>query len=215
MRRLILLASLLALLSLVACSEPAPPAPAFRNTDITGAEFGRSLAGMSDPRGKPVELADFKGRALVVFFGYTSCPDVCPTTLARLAEVMKALGKDASRVQVLLVTLDPERDSAEKLSAYVTAFDPSFVGVRGDAAATEAVAREFKVFYSKVRVSDTSAQHAAHGHAGHHHDEGDYAIDHSAAIYVLDPAGRIRLYVKDDAAVDAIASDLRLLLAGK
>jgi protein SCO1/2 len=206
MRRLLLLAWILAL---TACSEPAPN---FRNIDITGAEFGRSLAGMNDHHGKAVTLADFKGRALVVFFGYTACPDECPTTLARLAEVMKTLGPDAGRVQVLLVTLDPERDSAEKLGAYVTAFDSSFVGLRGDEAATKEIAREFKVVYAKTRVGDSKAQH---DHSGHHHDEGDYAIDHSAGIYVYDPQGRIRLYVKDDATVDAIASDLRLLLAGK
>ena len=202
MRRLIFLISIFAL-ALYACGEPAP---VFRNTEITGAEFGRSLTGMKDQRGEAATLATYKGQALVVFFGYTSCPDVCPTTLARLAEVMKALGKDASRVQVILVTLDPERDTAERLAAYVTAFDRSFIGVYGDEAATAATAREFKVFYSKT---------GGGGHHHHGHDEGDYTIDHSAGIYVFDPEGRIRLYVKDDAPVDSIASDLRLLLAGK
>lgn len=182
---------------LVGCGEREPTA--FRSTELGGAQFGRSLDGLRDHHGTPKTLADFKGRALVVFFGYTSCPDVCPTTLSRLAAVVKALGPDAARVQVLFVTLDPERDTAQKLADYVPWFDPSFIGLYGDAAATDAAAREFKVFFARRPGS------AALG----------YAIDHSAGAYVFDPAGRIRLYVKDDAPVEAIAGDLKLLLAGK
>lgn len=195
-------------LGLAGCTKPAPAT--FRNTDITGAEFGRSLAGLKDHRGKPGTLADFQGKAVLVFFGYTACPDVCPTTLARLAEVMKALGGDADRVQVLLVTVDPERDTPETLAAYVTAFNPSFLGMSGDMPATEAVAREFKVFFARSKAG-AGASHEHH----HEHAEDSYAVDHSTGTYVFDPAGKVRLYVKDDAPVDAITSDLKLLLAAK
>ena len=184
---------------LAGCTPPKPAA--FSNTDITGAAFGRSLSGLKDQNGKPQTLADFQGKAVVLFFGYTSCPDVCPTTLSRLAKVMEQLGGEAGKVQVLLVTVDPERDTPQKLGAYVTAFNSSFIGLSGDLPATEAVAKEFKVFFTK----NTS---------GHQHHEGmGYTIDHTAGAYVFDPAGKIRLYVKDDASVDAIARDLKRLLA--
>ena len=199
---------LILFLGLAACTKPAPAT--FRNTDITGAEFGRSLAGLKDHHGKPGTLADYQGKAVLVFFGYTSCPDVCPTTLARLAEVMKALGGDADRVQVLLVTVDPERDTPEKLGAYVTAFSPVFLGMSGDLPATEAVAKEFKVFFARSKAGAVASREHHHEHAAD-----SYSIDHSTGIYVFDPAGKVRLYVKDDAPVDTITSDLRLLLAAK
>lgn len=183
-------------LGLFACTAQTPAA--FRNTDISGAEFGRTLA-LTDHHGQPRTLADFRGKAVIVFFGYTSCPDVCPTALARFAEAMQQLGADAARVQVLFVTLDPARDTPAKLAAYVPWFDPSFLGLYGDAAATAAAAREFKVFYAKKETGGGMA----------------YVLDHSAGAYVFDPAGRIRLYVKDDATIAAIVGDLRDLLAGK
>ena len=200
-------------LALAGCSEP-PPAPIFHSTDITGAEFGRSLAGLKDHRGKPATLADFQGKAVVVFFGYTSCPDVCPTTLARFASVLKQLGAEAERVQVLLVSVDPERDTPEKLAAYMPSFHPSFIGLYGDMPATEAVAKEFKVFFARSKAG------ASNGHA-HNHDHGqaqpteNYMIDHSTGSYVFDPTGKVRLYVKDDTSVEAIVQDLKLLLAAK
>ena len=201
------LLALLLWLGLSACSKPPPSA--FLATDISGAEYGRSLAGLKDHRGKPGALADFQGQAVLVFFGYTSCPDVCPTTLARLAEVMKKLGDDADRVQVILVTVDPERDKPDRLAAYVSAFNPSFLGLSGDLPATEAVAREFKAFFSRNKASASS------GHAHHHEAAADaYTVDHSTGSYVFDPAGRVRLYVKDDAPVDTIVSDPKRLLAG-
>jgi protein SCO1/2 len=184
-------------LALAACGDPMPVA--FRNTDIGGAQFGRELVALKDHNGKATTLADFRGKAVLVFFGYTSCPDVCPTTLARLAEVMTVLGNEASQVQVLFVTLDPERDTAEKLRAYVPWFHASFIGLYGDPAATEATAREFKVFFARSK-----------GSAGM-----GYTIDHSAGAYAFDPGGRIRLYIKDDASIDAIASDLKRLLTGQ
>lgn len=193
LRRTILLALSL---GLFACTAQTPAT--FRNTDITGAEFGRTLA-LTDHNGKARTLSDFAGKAVILFFGYTSCPDVCPTALARFAEVMKRLGPDAPRVQVLFVTIDPARDTQAQLAAYVPWFDPSFIGLYGDTAATEAAAREFKVFYAKKETGGGMA----------------YVLDHSAGAYVFDPAGRIRLYVKDDATIDAIAGDVRELLAGK
>lgn len=179
---------------LAACArEPA----AFRNTDLTGATFGRALA-LSDHHGQWRSLADFRGKVVVLFFGYTSCPDICPTMLARLAEVMKALGDDAGRVQVLFVTLDPERDSAERLKDFVPWFHPSFLGLRGDAGQIKAVTEEFRVFSARKEVA---------GELG-------YVLDHSSGAYVFDPAGQLRLYVKDTASIEDIAADIRQLLRG-
>lgn|SRR5574343_791401 len=191
-RRLFLI---LAMAALLACQRVPV---AFNNTDLTGATFGRQLA-LTDHFGQPRSLPDFAGKAIIVFFGYASCPDVCPTMLAKLAEVMKALGDDASRVQVLFVTVDPERDSAERLKEFVPWFYPTFLGLRGDAVQTRAATEEFRVFAAKKQVS---------GEMG-------YVIDHSAGAYVFDPAGRLRLYVKDTAGIADIAADIRLLLQGK
>lgn len=184
-----------ALALLAACTREAPP---LQNTDITGAEFGRRLA-LTDHHGTARTLADYRGKAVVLFFGYTSCPDVCPATLSRFAEVMKQLGKDAERVQVLFVTLDPARDTPAKMAEYLKWFHPSFVGLTGNAAAIEAAAREFKVFAAKKEVG---------GGMG-------YVVDHTSGAYVLDPAGHLRLFVKDDAPVEAIAADLKALLGGR
>lgn len=190
-------ALLLGLLVMTAgCGDP-PPAP-WRTTDIAGADFGRELKGLVDHHGKPAALADFRDKVVLLFFGYTACPDVCPGTLARFAEVMKALGPEASRVQVLFVTLDPERDTPEKLAVYVPWFHPSFVGLSGEAAAIAAAAREFKVFFARSKQ--------ASGAMG-------YLVDHSTGAYALDAAGRIRLYLRDDAPVEAIVSDVKRLLA--
>ncbi|WP_226405427.1 SCO family protein [Ferribacterium limneticum] len=169
----------------------------FRNTDLTGATFGRQLA-LVDHQGQQRSLTDFQGKATVVFFGYTSCPDICPTMLARLADVMKALGSDAERVQVLFVTVDPERDSAERLKDFVPWFNPTFLGLRGDAAQIKAATEEFRVFAARKPVE---------GELG-------YVIDHSTGAYVFDPAGRLRLYVKDTSSVDDITADIHLLLQG-
>jgi protein SCO1 len=184
-------ALLLALL-VAACS---PEAPKFRSTDITGSDFGKELA-LTGHDGKPRTLADFRGKAVVLFFGFTHCPDVCPTTLAEAAAVMKALGKDAERVQVLMVTVDPERDTAAVLAKYVPAFDPRFLGLYGDAAATQRVAKEFKIFYEK-RAGATPAS---------------YSVDHSGQSYVIDPQGRLRLFVRHDRIAQDLAEDLRTLL---
>ena len=173
----------------------APDGPKFQSSDVTGAAMGRTLA-LTDHNGKPRTLADFRGKVVVVNFGYTQCPDVCPTTLAQLAEVMKKLGPDANRVQVLFVTVDPERDTPELLSKYVPAFDPRFAGLYGDAEATERTAKEFKIIYQK-RPGPTP---------------GSYTMDHSAGTYIFDPQGRLRLYVSYGQGPDVFAHDLRELL---
>lgn len=178
--------------SLLACTAGGPQ---FKASDITGSSFGRDFE-LHDPQGNTRRLADFRGKAVVVFFGYTQCPDVCPTTLASLAEAMKALGPDADRVQVLFITVDPERDTPALLAQYVPAFDPRFLGLYGDAEATAHTAREFKIIYQKVPGSSA----------------GTYTMDHSAGTYVFDPQGRLRLYVANGQGADVFAHDLRELL---
>jgi protein SCO1 len=173
----------------------APDGPKFQASDVTGAAFGREFQ-LNDAAGKPRTLADYRGKAVVVFFGYTQCPDVCPTTLAELAEVMKKLGPDADRVQVLFVTIDPERDTPDLLSKYVPAFDPRFMGLYGDAAATARTAKEFKIIYQKQPGATP----------------GSYTMDHSAGTYIFDPQGRLRLYVSYGQGPEVFAHDLRELL---
>ena len=194
MLRTVLLAAALSAF-LTACS---PEAPKFRSTDITGADFGKELA-LTGHDGKPRTLADFRGKVVVLFFGYTHCPDICPTTLADMAAVMKALGPDAARVQVLFVTVDPERDTPEMLAKYVPAFDPAFLGLTGDAAAAQRAAKEFKIFYEKRPGSASGA----------------YTVDHSGQSYVLDAQGRLRLVVRHDRIAQDLAEDLRALLKEK
>lgn len=205
----VVVAGLLAVLSLSACGDKSssgaaggsqemtlsPANSAFINTDVTGLGYARDFA-LTDHTGKPRTLADYKGKAVVVFFGYTQCPDVCPTTMVEMANVMKELGPQASKVQVLFVTVDPERDTQELLSKYVPAFDPSFVGLYGDQAATDKVAKEFRVFYQKVPGKTP----------------GSYTMDHTAGSYVFDPEGHIRLFVRHGQGPDPIAHDLKLLL---
>lgn len=186
--------SLLALW-LAACS---PEAPTFRSTDITGADFGRELA-LPGHDGRPHTLADFRGKLVVLFFGYTHCPDICPTTLADVAALMKKLGPDAARIQVLFVTVDPERDTPAVLAKYVPAFDASFLGLSGDAAATQRVAREFRIVYEKRPGGAPGA----------------YTVDHSSQLYVLDAQGRLRLLARHDRLAQDLAEDLRVLLKEK
>jgi len=191
----LLRASLIVVLAVIlgACGKDGPK---FQASDVTGSTFGREIS-LTDQNGKPRTLGDFRGKAVVVFFGYTQCPDVCPTTLAMLAEAMKQLGSAADRVQVLFVTVDPERDTAELLSKYVPAFDARFLGLRGDADATARTAKEFKVIYQKQPGTTP----------------GSYSMDHSAGLYVFDPQGRLRLYVNPTLGADVVAHDLRALLA--
>jgi protein SCO1/2 len=181
--------------ALVACGNP--EAPKFRGTDITGADFGKTLA-LTGHDGKPRVLEDFRGKLVVLFFGYTHCPDICPTTLADAAAALKTLGPEAARVQVLFVTVDPERDTPELLAKYVPAFNPDFLGLSGDAAATERVAKEFKIFYEKRPGAAPGA----------------YTVDHSAQCYVLDAEGRLRLIERHERIAQDLAPDLRTLLKG-
>jgi len=172
--------------------------PSFKAVDITGAEYASKLQ-LQDPDGKPRTLADFKGKVVVVFFGYTQCPDVCPTTMAELAEVKRSLGADGARVQGIFVTVDPERDTADLLKAYVANFGPDMLGLRGTVDETKAAAKEFKVFFSKVPgKTDTS-----------------YTIDHTAGSYVFDAKGKVRLFTRYGSGAKALADDLKVLLAEK
>lgn len=187
------IAALAVAAALVACS---PEKPSFHGADITGAGLGGGL-NLTDHTGKRRTLADFAGKAVVVFFGYTHCPDACPTTLAEMKQVKAELGPDGDRLQVLFVTIDPQRDTPELLASYVPAFDPSFLGLYGDAAATERTAEAFKVYFEKVPgpTPDT------------------YSMDHTVARYVYDPQGRLRLLAKPDESPAALAHDIELLLA--
>lgn len=171
--------------------------PAFKGIDITGSDYGRTLS-LPDQHGKLRTLADFKGKVTVVFFGYTQCPDVCPTTMAELAQVKKALGPDGERVQGVFITVDPERDTPELLKAYMAGFDPSFVALRGTPEETAAVAKDFKVFYAK-----------APGKA-----EGSYTMDHTAGSYIYDATGRLRLFTRYGSGAEALTADIKALLAG-
>ncbi|MDE2366654.1 MAG: SCO family protein, partial [Betaproteobacteria bacterium] len=164
-----------AIFVLAACGNATKPT--FNSTDITGATFGRELK-LTDHTGVPRTLADFKGKAVILFFGYTHCPDICPATMAELAGAMKKLGRDAERVQVLFVTVDPERDTPETLKQYLSAFDPAFLGLYGDAQATKDIVGEFKAVYQKQ--AGTSAD--------------THTVEHSAGIYIFDTKGQLRLY---------------------
>ena len=187
-----LLATALFALLLAGCGDPTPK---FQLTDITGADFARSFQ-LTDHNGKPRSLAEFKGKVVVVFFGYTHCPDVCPVTLSELATVAKELGKDAQRMQVLFVTVDPERDTPAVLAKYVPAFDPEFLGLYGDAETTARTAKEFKIFFQKQSTPG-----------------GAYTVDHSAGTYVYDTAGRVRLFSSYGQGAAKMLSDIRTLLS--
>lgn len=194
-RRIAALALLLVAALLAGCGGRGAK-PEFKLTDITGADFGRELS-LTDHNGKPRTLADFRGKVVVVFFGFTHCPDACPTTLAELAQVAKELGDEARKMQVLFVTVDPERDTPEVLKRYVPSFDPGFLGLYGDAEATARAAKEFKIYYQKQPLPD-----------------GGYSVDHSAGTYILDPQGRLRLFARYGAGAPVLLHDIRLLLKG-
>jgi protein SCO1/2 len=192
MKRLLVLLAMA--LALAACSKMAKP-PSFQNTDITGLDYAHGFT-LTDQNGQQRTLADFKDKVVVMFFGYTQCPDVCPTTMAEMAKVMQQLGPQADQVQVLFVTVDPERDTLELLKQYVPNFDKRFLGLRGDPAQTKAVAKEFKVFYQKVPGSQP----------------GSYSMDHTAGMYVFDKSGKVRLFIRNGQSTDAIVSDVKQLL---
>ena len=180
---------------LTACQ---PDKPQFRGIDITGADYAQGFQ-LTDFDGKPRSLADFKGKVVVVFFGYTQCPDVCPTTMGEMAQVKKLLGPEGDKLQVLFISIDPERDTPEVLKAYMASFDPGFLGLY--AASPDALAqlaKDFKVYYKKVDGKTPTS----------------YTMDHTAASFVYDPQGRLRLYSRYGSGAEAMADDVRLLLKG-
>ena len=181
------------LVAITACS----PKPEFKNIDITGSSaFGKDFS-LVDPDGNVRTLADFKGKVVVMFFGYTQCPDICPTTLTEMQQVMTLMGPQSDKVQVLFVTVDPARDTAAILKQYVPAFDPRFLGLRpADDAALEKVAKDFKIYYKKVPGTSP----------------GSYTMDHTAGSYAFDPQGHLRLYIKHAQGPETLAHDLRELL---
>ncbi|MFM0323682.1 SCO family protein [Caballeronia glebae] len=191
LRRVFALLLLAALLS--ACEK----APSFKNLDITGnTQFGSDFS-LPDTHGKTRTLADFKGKAVVLFFGYTHCPDVCPTTLAELSQAMQQLGDKSKDVQVLMVTVDPARDTPDLLGQYVAAFNPTYIGLRpADDAQLVKVAKDFRVYYAKSQGKTP----------------GDYTMDHTAASYVFDKDGKLRLFARDGQGVEPWVHDLKLLI---
>jgi protein SCO1/2 len=190
---LLKISAVCAALALSGCT---PSTPTFQNTDITGADFGKNFT-LTDHTGKTRSLSDYQGKVVLIFFGFTQCPDVCPTTLAELSEVMKKLGSGADRVQVLFITVDPERDTQTLLGQYVPAFDPRFVGLTGSVEQIAAVAKDFKAFYQKVPTPN-----------------GSYTVDHFSGMYAFDATGRIRLFIRYRAPMDSVVADVKTLLKG-
>ncbi len=187
---------LLTTVALAACSAEKPK-PAFKNIDITGAAYAKALS-LPDVNGKTRTLADFNGKVTIVFFGFAQCPDVCPSTLAEIAEVRTKLGAAGAQVQPVFVTVDPERDTAPVLKDYVRTFGEDVVALRGTLEQTQAAAREFKVYFAKVPGKT----------------EGSYTVDHTAGSFIFDPKGQVRLFVRYGGGAEALASDLKLLLSG-
>ncbi|MET0336037.1 MAG: SCO family protein [Rhizobacter sp.] len=182
---------------LAACDRGGPGSKqAFKGVDITGADYAKDFE-LADTDGKLRHMADFKGKVAVVFFGFTQCPDVCPTTMLELAQVKKSLGKDGERVQGIFITVDPERDTPDRLKGYVEAFDPGFVALRGTPDETMAVAKDFRVYYAKVAGKS----------------EGSYTMDHTAGSYIFDSTGRLRLFTRYGSGADALKADLQTLLS--
>ena len=197
MRRFLIL--LCCLFVFVACDNKTSTSKvSFVNTDITGSDIGRDFE-LTDHTGKRRTLADYRGKVVALFFGFAQCPDICPTTLADLAQVKKDLGADGDKFQVLFITVDPERDTQEVLAGFVPAFDSSFVALRGDKAEIDKVTKDFKVFAQKVAGKDS----------------GNYTIDHTAATYVYDTQGRVRLFVRHGQTLSLIADVKQLIAAAR
>jgi protein SCO1/2 len=183
----------LALLALVACGQDKP---AFRGVDITGASYAQGWE-LADQNGQIRTVKDFAGKAVIVFFGYTQCPDVCPTSMQELAEVKRLLGKDGERLQGVFITVDPDRDTAELLKAYMANFDPSFVALRANTPEQlDKVTKEFKIYFKKVEGKTPTS----------------YTMDHSAGSFTFDPQGRVRLYNRYGSGAIALAEDVKILL---
>ena len=196
-RRFLFALAAVGVFALAGCERAAPP-HRFNAIDLTGASYAQGF-NLPDFDGKPRTLADFKGKVTVVFFGYTQCPDACPTTMAELSGILKTLGPDASRVQVVFITVDPSRDTAALLKNYVTNFRPDFLALRGDEAQTQQVIRDFKVLVEKVPGKTADS----------------YTIDHTAGTYIFDPMGRIRLFASQSLDPAMLTADIQALLAEK
>jgi len=186
------LALVASLLGLSACSEPKP---SFKGVDITGADYAKEL-NLPDQNGQVRKIKDFSGKLVVVFFGYTQCTDVCPTTMQELAEVKRLLGHDGDKLQAVFVTVDPERDTTELLKAYVENFDASFVALRPTQEQLPAIAKEFKIYFKRVEGKTPTS----------------YTMDHSAGSYTFDTQGRVRLFNRYGMGAQALADDFKLLL---
>jgi protein SCO1/2 len=180
---------------LMACDKAAESPPSFKNTDVTGLQYAQDFS-LTDHNGVRRTLADFRGKLVLVFFGYTQCPDVCPTTMAQLAAAVKQLGPQADKVQVLMITVDPERDTAELLKQYAPGFHPTFLGLRGSLEETEKTIKDFKSYFAKVEGKT----------------KGSYTMDHMANVYVFDQAGKVRLYVRPENFGEPLVHDLKQLL---
>ena len=172
-----------------------PEKPNFQSIDLTGADYAKGFS-LTDQNGQQRSLKDFSGKVVVVFFGFTQCPDVCPTTMVELAQVKKSLGANGDKLQVVLISVDPERDTPEILKAYMTNFDPSFLALRPTLPELAAVAKEFKIYYKKVEGSAP----------------GSYSMDHTAGSYVFDGKGHIRLFTRYGSGADLLVSDIRQLI---
>ena len=177
---------------LIGCS---PDKPQFKSIDLTGADYAQGFS-LTDHNGQLRTLKDFAGKVVVVFFGFTQCPDVCPTSMAELAQVKQQLGPDGDKLQGIFITVDPERDTADMLKAYMGNFDPTFLALRPTLEQLPQVAKDFKIYYKKVDGKTP----------------GSYTMDHSAGSYVFDEKGRIRLYNRYGSGADGLASDIRLLI---
>jgi protein SCO1/2 len=197
LRRLLLVLAAAGALAISGCERAAPPHH-FNAIDLTGARYAQGF-NLSDFDGKPRTLADFKGKVAVVFFGYTQCPDACPTTMAELSGILKTLGPDASRIQVVFISVDPSRDSPALLKSYVTNFRPDFLALRGDEAQTRAVIKDFKLIVEKVPGKTPDS----------------YTIDHTAGTYIFDTQGRVRLFASQSLDPALLTDDLKALLAEK
>ncbi len=193
-RHFLCLLSVAALSGLLACS---PDKPAFKGVDITGADYAKDFA-LSDQNAQVRSIKDFAGKVVVVFFGYTQCPDVCPTTLQELLEVKRLLGADGEKLQAVFVTVDPERDTPDMLKAYMANFDPKFVALHPTPEQLQPLLKDFKIYAKKVEGKTATS----------------YTMDHSAQSYVYDPQGRLRLYSRYGSGPQALADDARLLLKG-
>ncbi len=188
----IALVAAMATLGLAGCS---PEKPQFKSIDLTGADYAKGFT-LTDQYGNVRTLGDFAGKIVVVFFGFTQCPDVCPTSMTELVQIKQMLGADGDKLQAVFITVDPERDTAELLKPYMANFDPGFIALRPSAEQLAQVAKDFKVYYKKVDGKTP----------------GSYTMDHSAGSYVFDTQGRIRLYSRYGTGAEPLASDIKLLL---